>query len=283
MQETEEAQERIVQVTTNFTFDVSHYLSRRYSDPHDKERGVQPFFLQNFHNFYKQFHSEWDSSSARLLEFGGGPVVYPLISAAPRFNEITFADYLQISLDVVRGWRDIVPSAHNWRPYIEYVVHNLEGVPNGLGTSEAGQEYSEQVVEREADMRAKMKSFCKCNIRDENVLGYREESFNVVSSSLCIEVVSATLEEFRDGILKVAGLLKPGGFLVCLVSLQQTYWLSRGARHPHLYLEKEDVQSAFTSAGLKVIQNAYFVIPEVARHILNDCGTICFIAGQKPI
>ena len=288
----EEMEERIVEVTDNFTFDVSQYLSRRYSDPYDKERGVQPFYLQSFHNFYKKFHSEWDSSSAKLLEFGGGPVIYPLISASPHFSDITFADYLQMSLDTVKAWRDGEPSAHNWKPYIQYVVHDLEGENEGNSQietdsqTETSHEFSENVIKRQTDMQSKMKTFCKCNIRNEYILvlpGGGHSEFTVVSSSLCLEAVPATLEEFKEGIRKVSCLLKPSGFLISLISLQQTYWVSRGAHHPHLYLEKEDVKEAFVSAGLNVVQVECFPIPEMARNILNDCGALCFIAGQRSL
>ena len=61
-------------------FDAATYLRTRYSNPED---GRSKFYLDCFHEFYQQYHTQWDHTKARLLEFGGGPVIVPLISAAP--------------------------------------------------------------------------------------------------------------------------------------------------------------------------------------------------------
>lgn len=106
-------------------FTGREYLSRRFvAGPNgeiDPERNVQPFYLKCFHEFYQQFHGRWDNKSARVLEFGGGPTIYPLISAAPHVNNIVFSDYVESCRKEVQLWKDQDPEAHNWTPYFRLV------------------------------------------------------------------------------------------------------------------------------------------------------------------
>ena len=86
----------------------------------DEERGVQPFFLESIHDFYRDYHRNWDPDTARLLEFGGGPSIYPLISAAPYVSEIVFAEYAEEGRREIELWKNDDPTAHDWTPYFRY-------------------------------------------------------------------------------------------------------------------------------------------------------------------
>ena len=100
--------------------DARGYLVRRFSAPNgviDEERGVQPFYLESIHEFYRDYHSNWNSETARLLEFGGGPCIYPLISAAPYVREIVFAEYAEEGRKEVKLWKNDDATAHDWTPY----------------------------------------------------------------------------------------------------------------------------------------------------------------------
>ena len=103
--------------------DARGYLIRRFSARNgaiDEERGIQPFYLKSIHEFYHEYHSSWNQETARLLEFGGGPCIYPLISAAPHVNEIVFAEYAEEGRKEVELWKNNNPNAHDWTPYFRY-------------------------------------------------------------------------------------------------------------------------------------------------------------------
>lgn len=261
---------------------VSQCLSARFGDPRDKERGVQPFCLETIHDFYKNYHSKWDSSSARLLEFGDGPVIYLLPSASPHFSEITFADNLQSSLDTVQGWKDSAPGAHNWMEYVRYVTCDLEFKRDCNGHCGDGKECDDYVFAREAEIRSKLK-MCKFDIRS---LSATEElcssKFDVVSTNF-LEIVTSNVEDFRGYVKNLSSLVKPGGFLIGLSSLQGTYCMKEGTRHSILYLEREVVEDAFKSAGLEIVHTACFSIPETGQNVVDDCKALIFLAGQKAI
>ena len=100
--------------------DARGYLVHRFSAPNgviDEERGVQPFYLESIHEFYRDYHSNWNPETARLLEFGGGPCIYPLISAAPYVRGIVFAEYAEEGRREVELWKNDDATAHDWTPY----------------------------------------------------------------------------------------------------------------------------------------------------------------------
>ena len=103
-------------------FDSRGYLQSRYGGECKDwtgYRAVQPFYLQCYHEFYRDFHRCWDPKTARLLEVGGGPIIYSRISAAPHVKEIVFGEFLEGNRHEVTLWKNRDPSAFNWTPYFK--------------------------------------------------------------------------------------------------------------------------------------------------------------------
>lgn len=60
-----------------------------------------------------------------FLDYGCGPALYPLISAAPHVSEITLADYPEANRKYVKENCSDSRSG-DWEKFFEYVVRNLE-------------------------------------------------------------------------------------------------------------------------------------------------------------
>ena len=130
---------------------------------------------------------------ARLLELGGGPVIYPLISAAPYFADITFADFSKPNLEQVELWVNKDAEAHDWTPYFNHIVGSLEGK---VGESQS----------RVTSLRSKIKTIVTCDILKEDPngildIGDRSEWFDVISFNFCCEVVCKTIESYQETLL----------------------------------------------------------------------------------
>ena len=211
--------------------------------------------------------------TARLLEFGGGPVIYPLISAAPHVAEVVFADYAQSSLDEVSLWKSSDPHAHDWSPYFRHVVQTLEGNPD-----------PHAAIQREMDLRSKFKELLLCDIRANDVFGSMSiplESFDVISTNFCMEVASNNVEEYAENIKRLSGYLKFGGFIVSLVSIEESWYVIDCKREYHLCLTKEQIHLAYKEAGLKIRDSSHFDIPAASQNILNDCKRNSFYCGTE--
>ena len=88
----------------NKVFPAKGFLER-YKDPRNDPNKWQPYALKYFHSFYEK-HVSGMGDCISLLEFGGGPSVYSLISAAKHVESITFAEYAETNRDEVLIWKD---------------------------------------------------------------------------------------------------------------------------------------------------------------------------------
>lgn len=199
-------------------FVPASYLRTRYNDP-EEERSQ--FYLHCFHEFYQQYHTQWNHTKARLLEFGGGPVILPLISAAPFVSEIVFSDYAERNRNEVQLWKDHAPSAHDWMPYIRHVVNKLDGNPD-----------YEAAVARERILRNRLQYIVSCDINadEENLLGCEavRKPFDIISVNACVEAAVDSHSQYLACLAKLKTLLKPGGLMIGMHTLG-TSWCMDGS------------------------------------------------------
>ena len=199
-------------------FDATTYLHTRYSCP---ENTRSQFYLRCFHEFYQQYHTQWDHTKGRLLEFGGGPVIVPLISAAPFFSRIVFSDHAESGRKEVELWKDNDPSAHDWMPYIRHVVNKLEG--NGE---------PEAALIRERILRDRLQCVVSCDINadEEKILGSAavQERFDIISMNGTLEAAVNSSTQYLTCLSKLKKLLKTGGLLIGVQFLDTTLWQVQG-------------------------------------------------------
>lgn len=85
-------------------FPAKEYLLEKCTDPKADPRKVKTCFMKEFHSFYDKYISGNGSSMMTLLEFGGGPSIYSLISAAKHVGSITFAEYAPSNRHEIELW-----------------------------------------------------------------------------------------------------------------------------------------------------------------------------------
>ena len=225
-------------------FDVESYLQSRFVVPKGVEDSSksQPlsFQLSAFHEFYTQYNSHWDASTARLLEVGGGPVIWQLIPACPYVKEIVFTDYLEKCLKQVRLWRDKDPSAHNWGPFFEYVVGNLEG--------ETGKDTA---VQREEDLRSKV-TVERCDLNQDDVVDPKLGTFDIISTSYCLACIAGNKKELEDYHVKLARRTTVGGYLLNITSIESSWYRLDNEEFKHVWVTCDDVKAMMEKAGYVV-------------------------------
>ena len=184
-------------------FDTKEFLSTYFASPegNPNEKGVFHFYGEQLYNFYTRYNSKWNQRTARLLQFGGGPVITSLISAAPYVNKITFSAYLGSERKEVELWKHGKSGAHDWSSHLRYAMSNVEYI------SEADAWHK-----REELLRQRVTHIIPCDIHCDNPLLTEQEPFEIVTTSLCLEVACTTHAEYKTGIKKLIGLLKPGAF-----------------------------------------------------------------------
>ena len=193
-------------------FDPKAYLN--YFNGAGDQLEYREFPLGCFHEFW----SKMAKRNARVLNFGGGPSIYDLISAAPYAEEIIFAEYSEENRKEVAAWRERSSDAHDWSPYFRFIVQRFEG------------KGSEEALIREAELRKKIAHILPCNIAFEDPVIWPSTwtsqlgSFDVVTTSLCIEAAVKSEIEYRNAIAKLKKYLRPGGHLVMYSVIGENFY-----------------------------------------------------------
>lgn len=156
------------------------------------------FLLEFFHNAYRKI-----GPRNSLLEIGGGPIIYSIISASSHVNEIFFSDYLEENLDEVRKWLQNKKDSFNWDKYFELVLK--------LESKELNPENLQSIKER---LRGKVKKLLHCDIFKENPLEAEYEPFDIVASNFCPESIAHNEEPFLQAVKNITSLIAPNGFIV---------------------------------------------------------------------
>ena len=173
-------------------FDTGEYLNRYY----DANACVHLLEL-----YYKAFLSL--PTGLRILDYGTGPTILTTISAATKASEIVLSDYSELCRTALHQWLAGDGEAFDWSPYFEHVVKELEG----KGEAE--------VAMRQTLVRNVVKAVVKCDLtRDPPIEPGYEHTYDVVMSSLCIEAVIESNDEYPQMLAKLVSLVKPGGHLL---------------------------------------------------------------------
>ena len=141
------------------------------------------FRWEQMHNFYTKYICKWNNKIARLLEFGGGPVITTLISAVPYVDQITFSAYLDNERKEVELWKQGKEGGHaDWSSHFKHVVNEVEHI--------AG---DDAWHEREELLRKRITNIIPCDALSDNPLLIKQEPFEIVTTSLCLEAACTHL------------------------------------------------------------------------------------------
>ena len=116
-----------------------------------------------------------------MLECGGGPSIFTLVTASPFVREIVFAEFSEANRREVEASQRKETSFHDWSPFFKHVVQKLEGRSD------------EEAIKREEELRSKISRIIPCDIRQTKPLNLNETSmtdqqkFDIISTTLCLE------------------------------------------------------------------------------------------------
>lgn len=188
-------------------FDIPVYLQKSYSNPTADSRTfpkhMRHFLLTRWQEFFADRAKNFPRNNASILEFGGGPVIAPLISAVPIASRIVFSDYCSDGRESVRLWKDNGRGAHDWSPFFEHIVRNIEHV---TGENAAR--------DRQTEMKGKITEILHGDAMKSSPLGEGfDRSFDIVSMSFVLESACRSIEDIDDAVVNISTMLKPGGWI----------------------------------------------------------------------
>jgi hypothetical protein len=149
-------------------FDPVAYLSEYYGDLGSENLALLRFLSQVYPELPR---------GGVLLDFGGGPTIYPLISAVTRVSEIHFCDYLEANLEEVRRWISADPAAFDWSPFIR------QALEFEMGTAPT----SADVERRAREIRRRVTRLGRCDASRSPALSWTHPPYDVVLTNFCAE------------------------------------------------------------------------------------------------
>ena len=258
-------------------FDTKSYLAMYNGvfNVNSDETGLLEFRMKPLHKFWSniKLSSATDVSSFRCLEYGGGPCIANLVSASPKVGRIVFAEYTEDNREAVKSWIAGSTEAYDWSPLVRYVVCELEGD----STQEA-------IPNRERDMKQKIKSIVPCDVTKNPIVGLDcfdiGKPFDVVSTSLCVEVCAASEGHYKSTVAKLCKLLKPNGYLLMFGILEETYYVVGDAKFYHFPVSRSMVEEAMKEAGIEEIKMELFEIGHLKLEDATDAKAFFHASGR---
>ncbi|CAB4027425.1 nicotinamide N-methyltransferase-like [Paramuricea clavata] len=223
-------------------FDTEAFLDTFWKVPIEwnEHKSEIPFLLKEHHKFWSDFEANsYTNECLSVLEFGGGPAMANLISAAKVAKYITFADYTESNRNAVNSWINDEPQAHDWSSMIAYVLNHLEANFN-----------EKAVLVRTQEMRSKTQPAVPCDITKYPIVSGLP--YDAVSTSFCIEECSSSIQDYQANIVKLCEVLKPQGYLHMAGNLNESFYVVGKHTFRVLPLEENIVLEAIKNAGMVV-------------------------------
>lgn len=208
------------------TFSPQQYLAEYY-----KQLSKENIQLLDW---YKRIYKNIPDNNL-LLEIGGGPTIYQLISATPKVKEIFFTDFSQKNLDTVKKW--IKEKNSFWDKFIKY----------SLGEKSVS---IKNILERKNQIAGKIKNLVLLDAgKMDNSL---KNKFDIVQSNFCLESSTDDISEYKRMLKNIFYYLKPKGMFL-MTALEGAVAYKVGKKYfPAIYLDKELVTEYLTQAGFKI-------------------------------
>ena len=240
-------------------FQALEYLKRYYGTP----AGSYYTSLGLYHEVFQSL-----PAGLRVLDYGCGPSIRGAISAATKASEIVLSDYTEDCRTEVRQWLEKDPNAFDWSHYFSHVVKDLEG------------KGEKEVEERQEEVRRLVKAVVHCDLTQDPPIerGY-DQQYDVVMSSLCIDAVAGTREEYVQGVKKLAKLVKPGGILLLFgveIKGEEGFYVVGEKKFRAFGVSSDVTVKAMTDSGISGVDVQMLKIPESEK----DSRLIAFVFIQ---
>ncbi len=219
------------------TADFSRFAPRAYLDEYYAGIGPENQFLLRF---LHEAHAA-RPPLGRMLELGGGPTVYQLISACHTIEEIVFAEYLEANRREVESWREGRADAFDWDPFFLYVL-GLEGAGPG------------DLALRKAELRHKLRRVIPYDAKRERPFDTDPGLFDLVGVNFCLESITRDEAEYRFSLRTLSALLPAGGRLIMTALKNARFYHVGDLIFPAFPLDEKSLDRYLTEASFGTVR-----------------------------
>lgn len=234
---------KIITESTFETFDPKEYLHNYYSRIGSENSGLMEFFVKAYNDI---------ENKNIMLEFGGGPTIYPLITAALKVKNIHFSDYLDQNLNEVRTWLSGSQDAFSWRKFFKKAMR-FEGHKRIT---------EKMIAEREQLLKNKMTEILKCNAFRKNPLGKKYNGYyDVINANFVTESITSSKKTWERLVGNLCSLLKDDGVLIMTAIKDAKYYHIGNRKFPATKITEADLIEVLSKLGFKETSFILYSIP----------------------
>lgn len=216
---------------------------------------MRHFLMQHIHQFYKQ-QGPTLPANASLLEFGGGPVIAYVISSEPFVSSVVFSDYCEGGRAAVDKWRQNLADAHDWTPFFEYVVKELED-----------NQTPEEPTRRAERLRQKIVNVLPCDATKVQPIGPGyDRTFHVISVSFCFESACTSHHQVVTALKGLAQMLVPGGWIRINGVYRGSYYRVDREEFFNLTQTEETLRRSLQESGFECKSFDLFLLEQAAKN-----------------
>lgn len=122
----------------------------------------------------------------------------------------------------------------------------------------------------------------KCNVLLENPFHPEStEPADCVVTSLCLEAACKDMQSYTDALCGVTKLLRPGGVLVMVGVLGETFYCVDEIRFSCLRLSKENIEDVVSKLGFTVQEFNIFSAQDQETNKVSDFEAFFVLAALK--
>ncbi len=217
-------------------FDPQAYLREYYAAVGPENQALLRFFERAYRHIFQT------RTQAAILEFGGGPTVYQLISAARQDVSIDISDFLDINLCEFTQWLHNTPDRFAWDAFFAYTLQ-LEGA-----------KIDGEAVARRADLlRSKINRLLHCDARRayplEREFGH---CYDIVSANFVLEAISRDVAEWQRMVANVMQLVARDGYVILSSIIGAQHYRVGTRFYPATPLAPEQITSLLCRLGFYI-------------------------------
>ena len=157
--------------------------------------------LRNSQHMLRCFHDAFQNlpSNITVLDYGSGPSLRGIVSAAAKASEITLSDYSVANRRALSDWLENKCDAFDWDPYFSYVVRELEGMQG-----------DDEVAKRQQEVRKIVKAVVECDLKKyPPIEAAYNKLYDVVLSTYVVETIAKSYDEYCALVSRMTRLVKP--------------------------------------------------------------------------
>lgn len=246
-------------------FDSRAYVKNFYSCPrgHADEKDFLTFVLKCLSGVF----SAGEHKGKLLIDVGSGPSIHSVISACDHYDEIVLSDFANDNRREIEKWLNNLEGSLDWKPILQHVCE-LEGKsPSGL----------------EATLKQRVKKVLKCDVRLENPFSpHTLEPADCVTTSLCLEAACKDIQTYCHALHGLTKLLRPGGLLVMIGVLGESFYKVNDKRFSCLRLSQDNIEEALRGLGLSILEFNLLPAEDREGNSVSDFEAVFHLVARKP-